>query len=376
MHTETDFENEIEHSLLTEGGYIQGNPKTYDKQTALFVDDVVAFVQATQPKIWTRLEMLYKDKAQQELIKALNQELTIKGSLDVLRNGFRVVNRTVKMAFFAPNSTLNQTSQAQYQANLVKVTRQVITEFNERIDMVLSVNGIPVITIELKNEMSATGWTVEDAIYQYRHERNPQGKLFDFKKRTLVHFAVDTSEVYMATKLDGEATRFLPFNLGFNDGKGNPPAENDVRTAYLWRYILPKNSLMELIGRFLHLHREERKIRTDAGFRYITIESMIFPRFHQLDAVRKLISHAKTHGAGKNYLIQHSAGSGKSNTIAWLAHHLSSLHNVDDKKIFHSVIIVTDRVVLDRQLQETVAQFEQTDGVVKKIALHTTEILN
>ena len=374
MHTETDFENEIEHSLLTEGGYIQGNPKTYDKQTALFVDDVVAFVQATQPKIWTRLEMLYKDKAQQELIKALNQELTIKGSLDVLRNGFRVVNRTVKMAFFAPNSTLNQTSQAQYEANLVKVTRQVITEFNERIDMVLSVNGIPVITIELKNEMSATGWTVEDAIYQYRHERNPQGKLFDFKKRTLVHFAVDTSEVYMATKLDGEATRFLPFNLGFNDGKGNPPAENDVRTAYLWRDILPKNSLMELIGRFLHLHREERKIRTDAGFRYITIESMIFPRFHQLDAVRKLISHAKTHGAGKNYLIQHSAGSGKSNTIAWLAHHLSSLHNVDDKKIFHSVIIVTDRVVLDRQLQETVAQFEQTDGVVKKIDKDTHQL--
>lgn len=374
MHTETNFENEIEHSLLTQGGYIQGNPKTYDKQTALFVDDVVAFVQATQPKIWARLEMLYKDKAQHELIKALNQELNIKGSLDVLRNGFRVVNRTVKMAYFAPNSTLNQTSQAQYESNLVKVTRQVITEFNERIDMVLSVNGIPVITIELKNEMSETGWTVEDAMYQYRHERNPKGVLFDFKKRTLVHFAVDTSEVYMTTKLDGEATRFLPFNLGFNDGKGNPPAENDVRTAYLWRDILPKNSLMELIGRFLHLHREERKVRTDAGFRYITTESMIFPRFHQLDAVRKLISHAKTHGAGKNYLIQHSAGSGKSNTIAWLAHHLASLHNVDDEKIFHSVIIVTDRVVLDRQLQETVAQFEQTDGVVKKIDKDTHQL--
>lgn len=374
MHTEQHFENEIEHSLLTEGGYQQGFAKDYEKSTALFPADVVVFIQTTQPKLWDRLEMLFKDKAQDELIKALNQELNIKGSLNVLRNGFRVANRTAKIAYFAPNSTLNETSQQQYDANIVKITRQVITEYNERIDMVISVNGIPVSTIELKNEMSATGWTVEDAKYQYRKERNPQGKLFEFKKRALVHFAVDTQEVYMTTKLEGENTRFLPFNRGFNDGKGNPPVENDVRTAYLWREVLRKDSLMELIGRFLHLSREERKIRTDSGFRYITSESMIFPRFHQLDAVRKLIAHTKTHGAGKNYLIQHSAGSGKSNTIAWLAHHLASLHNADDEKIFNSVIIVTDRVVLDRQLQETVAQFEQTDGVVQKIDKDTHQL--
>lgn len=374
MHTEQHFENEIEHSLLTGGGYQQGLAKDYEKSTALFPADVVAFIQTTQPKLWARLEMLFKDKAQDELIKTLNQELNIKGSLNVLRNGFRVANRTAKMAYFAPNSTLNETSQQQYDANIVKITRQVITEYNERIDMVISVNGIPVSTIELKNEMSATGWTVEDAKYQYRKERNPQGKLFEFKKRALVHFAVDTQEVYMTTKLEGENTRFLPFNRGFNDGKGNPPVENDVRTAYLWREVLRKDSLMELIGRFLHLSREERKIRTDSGFRYITSESMIFPRFHQLDAVRKLIAHTKTHGAGKNYLIQHSAGSGKSNTIAWLAHHLASLHNADDEKIFNSVIIVTDRVVLDRQLQETVAQFEQTDGVVQKIDKDTHQL--
>lgn len=374
MHTEQHFENEIEHSLLTEGGYQQGFAKDYEKSTALFPADVVAFIQTTQAKLWARLEMLFKDKAQDELIKALNQELNIKGSLNVLRNGFRVANRTAKMAYFAPNSTLNETAQQQYDANIVKITRQVITEYNERIDMVISVNGIPVSTIELKNEMSATGWTVEDAKYQYRKERNPQGKLFEFKKRSLVHFAVDTQEVYMTTKLEGENTRFLPFNRGFNDGKGNPPVENDVRTAYLWREVLRKDSLMELIGRFLHLSREERKIRTDSGFRYITSESMIFPRFHQLDAVRKLIAHTKTHGAGKNYLIQHSAGSGKSNTIAWLAHHLASLHNADDEKIFNSVIIVTDRVVLDRQLQETVAQFEQTDGVVQKIDKDTHQL--
>ena len=374
MHTEENFENEIEYSLLTEGGYQQGLAKDYEKSTALFPADVVAFIQTTQPKLWERLEMLFKDKAQDELIKALNQELNIKGSLNVLRNGFRVANRTAKMAYFAPNSTLNETSQQQYDANIIKITRQVITEYNEQIDMVISVNGIPVSTIELKNEMSATGWTVEDAKYQYRKERNPQGKLFEFKKRALVHFAVDTQEVYMTTKLEGEGTRFLPFNRGFNDGKGNPPVENDVRTAYLWREVLHKDSLMELIGRFLHLSREERKIRTDSGFRYITSESMIFPRFHQLDAVRKLIAHTKTHGAGKNYLIQHSAGSGKSNTIAWLAHHLASLHNAEDEKIFNSVIIVTDRVVLDRQLQETVAQFEQTDGVVQKIDKDTHQL--
>ena len=374
MHTEQHFENEIEHSLLTEGGYQQGLTEDYEKSTALFPADVVAFVQTTQPKLWVRLEMLFKDKAQDELIKALNQELNIKGSLKVLRNGFRVANRTAKMAYFAPNSALNDTTQQQYDANIVKITRQVITEYNERIDMVLSVNGIPVITIELKNEMSATGWTVEDAMRQYRQDRNPQGKLFDFKKRALVHFAVDTQEVYMTTKLEGEGTRFLPFNRGFNDGKGNPPVENDVRTAYLWREVLRKDSLMELIGRFLHLNREERKVRLSSGFRYITTESMIFPRFHQLDAVRKLIAHTKAHGAGRNYLIQHSAGSGKSNTIAWLAHHLASLHNAADEKIFNSVIIVTDRVVLDRQLQETVAQFEQTDGVVQKIDRDTHQL--
>lgn len=374
MHTEHDFENEIEHSLLTEGGYTQGLAKSYEKETALFPDDVVAFIQTTQPKLWARLEMLFKEKARNELIKALNQELNIKGSLNVLRNGFRVANRTAKMAYFAPNSGLNDTSRALYEANIIKITRQVITEFNERIDMVVSVNGIPVMTIELKNELSATGWTVADAMRQYRQERNPLGKLFEFKKRALVHFAVDTDEVYMTTKLDGENTRFLPFNRGFNNGKGNPPAENDVRTAYLWREVLAKDSLMELIGRFLHLSREERKVRQASGFRYLTSESLIFPRFHQLDAVRKLVRHAKTHGAGKNYLIQHSAGSGKSNTIAWLAHHLASLHNADDEKIFHSVIIVTDRVVLDRQLQETVAQFEQTDGVVKKIDKDTHQL--
>ena len=374
IHTETQFESEIVDYLTQYGGYKEGDAKTYEKQTALFPCDAIAFVKHTQPNIWQRLMQLFDDRAENELLKALNQELNIKGSLNVLRNGFRLANRTVKMAYFAPNSGLNEQSQALYQANIVKITRQVVTEFDERVDLVISINGIPVITIELKNPMSATRWTVHDAIRQYQTERNPQGKLFEFKNRTLVHFAADTDEVYMTTKLDGESTFFLPFNRGFNDGKGNPPIAGDVRTAYLWREILSRDSLLDLVGRFLHLSKEEVKVKSGAGFRYMTKETMIFPRFHQLDAVRQLVAHAKTHGAGKNYLIQHSAGSGKSNTIAWLAHHLSSLHNENDEKIFHSVIVVTDRVVLDRQLQATVAQFEKTQGVVQKIDKDTHQL--
>ena len=374
MHTETHFENEIIDYLIREGGYQAGNSKNYDKQTALFTDDVLDFIKNTQAPLWQRLQMLFKERAESELIKALNQALDIQGSLAVLRNGFRIASRTAKMAYFAPNSGLNEDSQTRYQANIVKITRQVITEFDERVDLVISINGIPVMTLELKNELSATGWNVEDAIYQYKYERNPEGKLFAFKKRALVHFAVDTCQVYMTTRLDKENTFFLPFNRGFNHGKGNPPVEGDVRTAYLWRDILKRDSLLDLVGRFLHLSKEEVKVRTDAGFRYITKETMIFPRFHQLDAVRQLVAHAKIHGAGRNYLVQHSAGSGKSNTIAWLAHHLSSLHNESDEKLFNSVIVVTDRVVLDRQLQATIAQFEQTDGVVQKIDQDTHQL--
>ena len=231
IHTETQFESEIVDYLTQYGGYKEGNAKTYEKQTALFPCDAIAFVKHTQPNIWQRLMQLFDDRAENELLKALNQELNIKGSLNVLRNGFRLANRTVKMAYFAPNSGLNEQSQALYQANIVKITRQVVTEFDERVDLVISINGIPVITIELKNPMSATRWTVHDAIRQYQTERNPQGKLFEFKNRTLVHFAADTDEVYMTTKLDGESTFFLPFNRGFNDGKGNPPIAGDVRTA-------------------------------------------------------------------------------------------------------------------------------------------------
>ncbi|OOF67493.1 restriction endonuclease subunit R [Rodentibacter pneumotropicus] len=374
MITEKDFENEIERFLLEEGGYVQGKNSEYNKDTALFEEDVVAFIQATQPKKWARLEAGQKANAKAVLIRALCQELEVKGSLDVLRHGFRCYGKTFQMAYFMPNTSLNAESAVNYAANILKIIRQVVTEDGERPDVVLSLNGIPVATVELKNVLSATRWTVLDAIKQYREARDPEGKLFAFKKRTLVHFAVDTEEVYMTTKLAGEQTYFLPFNRGNQGGKGNPPVEGNVKTAYLWEEILTRHSFLEIIARFLHLNVKEKKVRTESGLRLLQKETMIFPRFHQLDAVRKLVTHSRENGAGRNYLIQHSAGSGKSNTIAWLAHQLSSLHNIDDKKVFNSVIVITDRVVLDRQLQATISQFEHKDGVVQKIEQNSQQL--
>lgn len=377
LHTEERFEDEVARSLIEDGGYTQGNPKDYDKQYALFGNDVIAFIQATQPKLWARILGGQSDaeQAKARVISDLDKALAREGgSLSVLRHGFKCYGKTIKMAYFKPNLSLNDTAIANYDANIVKVTRQVHTENGEIPDVVLSINGIPVITIELKNELSATNWTVENAKDQFKYERNPHGKLYKFKTRTLVHFGVDTEAVYMTTQLKGEDTFFLPFNRGYNDGAGNPPIEGNVKTAYLWEDILPKDSLMDIIQRFIHLKKEEKKIKTESGFRIDVKETLIFPRFHQLDVVRKLVKHSRDNGAGHNYLIQHSAGSGKSNSIAWLAYQLSSMHNTNDEKVFNTVIVVTDRVVLDRQLQDTITQFEHTQGVVEKIDGNSSQL--
>lgn len=367
MHTEISFEDAIEDSLFEQGGYIKGEAAEYDKASALFPADVIDFIKASQPALYQRIEHGQKGNTDNYILTYLQNALDVSGSLNVLRHGFNCYGKIIKMAYFAPNTSINANTEQRYRDNILKMTRQVHTEYNEIPDLVLSLNGIPIITIELKNKLSATGWNVDDGINQYKLERNPHGKLFAFKTRTLVHFAVDTDQVYMTTRLQGEDTFFLPFNRGHNGGAGNPPIAGKVRTAYLWEDILTKDSLMDIIGRFIHLEVTEKKIKTDSGNRYKTTETMIFPRFHQLDCVRKLTHHSRKHGAGHNYLIQHSAGSGKSNSIAWLAHHLSSMHNDDDHKVFNSIIVVTDRVVLDKQLQDTITQFEHKDGVVKKI---------
>ncbi|MEQ1599152.1 MAG: type I restriction endonuclease [Methylotenera sp.] len=375
MHREIDFENDIETALTSHGGYVKGKPENYDAESALFPSDIVTFIQQTQPKFWQRIVDLNKDKADKALINSLCKEIESKGILAVLREGFKCVGKTIRIAYFAPNTGLDPAAADLYAANRLSIIRQVNTKSGAIPDIVLAVNGLPVATLELKNTMSATRWNVEHAKNQYRYERDPKEPLFTFKQRCLVHFAVDTELVYMTTKLEGKDTFFLPLNKGDNFGAGNPKVEGDVRTEYLWHEILQRDSLMDILARFIHLEVKETEVLTDKGIKRHTRETMIFPRYHQLDVVRKLVSHAKAKGSGHNYLIQHSAGSGKSNSIAWLAHRLSSLHDEKNEKVFHTVVVITDRRVLDKQLQDTIFQFEHKLGVVQKIDENTQQLV-
>ncbi len=361
--TEKNFETAIIGSLTSHGGYKQGQATNYSSELGMFKAEVLTFLHTTQPKAWERITSIHGDDVENRVIQRLYQEMDLHGSLDVLRNGFIDYGVKFRMACFQPVSGLNPDTITLYKKNRLKVYRQVYYSRKNRnfIDLVLSLNGLPVATIELKNQF--TGQNTKNAKRQYATTRDNRELLFAFKKRAVVHFAVDTDEVYMTTKLEKGKTFWLPFNKGHNHGKGNPPAKNNYRTAYLWEEILAKDSWLEIIKRFIHLQVDEKEI---AG-RTKKIEKLIFPRFHQLDAVRKITAHVREHGAGKNYLIQHSAGSGKSNSIAWLAYRLASLHNAADERIFDAVIIVTDRRVLDQQLQDTVYQFEHKTGVVQRV---------
>ncbi|MBV6839068.1 DEAD/DEAH box helicase family protein [Xanthomonas campestris pv. merremiae] len=277
---------------------------------------------------------------------------------------------------------MNPEAAAKYAHNRLTITRQVnFASVLKRpdgkskrciIDVTLAVNGLPVVTVELKNPL--TGQPASEAIYQYQHDRDERDRLFAFKQRALVHFAVDPDEAWMTTRLKGRETVFLPFNRGHAHGAGNPPVPGNWKTHYLWDEVLRADSLLDILQRFMHLEIKERKITTDKGVRTVRKETMIFPRYHQLDAVRRLVGHARAHGSGHNYLVQHSAGSGKSNSIAWLAHRLASLHDAHEEKVFHSVVVVTDRRVLDQQLQNTIYQFEHKTGVVEKIDEDTRQL--
>jgi type I restriction enzyme R subunit len=292
--------------------------------------------------------------------------MDVHGALATLRHGFKCYGRTLHAAFFKAAHELNPELEARYAANHLGLTRQL--HFSPRaeksLDVTLSLNGIPVVTLELKNPL--TGQRVEDARRQYKQDRDPREPIFEFKRRTLAHFAVDTESVLMTTRLAGTATRFLPFDKGCEGGAGNPPdpAGRTYRTAYLWEEVLQRDSLLDLLARFIHLQIEEK--RDDQG-RKVKTESMIFPRYHQLQAVRMLVDAARSEGVGHNYLVEHSAGSGKSNTIGWLTYRLASLHDAANQRVFDSVIVVTDRVVLDQQLQDTIYQFEHKRGVVQRI---------
>ena len=381
-HTERAFETAIEAGLTGSGGYLKRNPSAFDEALALFPDDVSGFLKDSQPAKWEALQALLGPKTAATVLDSLSKELELKGTLHVLRHGFKCYGKTFRMAYFRPNTTMNLEAAENYATNRLASTRQVAFASvmkkadgkNRRciIDVTLAVNGIPVVTAELKNPL--TGQRAADAMRQYENERDGRDLLFAFKKRALVHFAVDPDEVWMTTRLRGKETHFLPFNRGNNQGAGNPPVEGNWTTHYLWDEVLQADSLLEILQRFMHLEVKEKQVKTDKGVRTVRKETMIFPRYHQLDAVRKLVAHAKAEGAGRNYLIQHSAGSGKSNSIAWLGHRLASLHDERDEKVFHSVIIVTDRRVLDQQLQSTIYQFEHKTGVVEKIDEDTQQL--
>ncbi|NLD50648.1 MAG: type I restriction endonuclease subunit R, partial [Clostridiaceae bacterium] len=363
LHTEQTFESAIEQDLLENGGYAKGDPANISRELSLDSGTIIQFLRNSQIKEWKKLSEIHGYEVDNKIIARLTKELDLRGSLDVLRHGFTDYGVHFDVAYFKPESGLNPDSKSLYDSNILTVYRQVRYSIkNENsLDLVLGINGIPVATAELKNPF--TGQTVELAKKQYIADRDPSELIFRFKKRTLVHFAVDPDEVYMTTFLNGEKTRFLPFNKGFNNGKGNPPNPDGYRTEYLWKEIWSKDSWLDIIGRYLHLQTEE--IKTDG--KVINKEQLIFPRYHQLTCVRKVAADAKENGVGKNYLIQHSAGSGKSNSIAWLAYRISSLHNKNDERVFDSVIVITDRRVLDSQLQNTIYQFEHKAGVVKKI---------
>ncbi|MEB1228286.1 type I restriction endonuclease [Xanthomonas campestris pv. campestris] len=381
-HTEHAFETAIEVGLLSSGGYHKCQSADYDEALALFPADVIGFVKGSQATRWQQLETLLGSRTQATVLEALSKELEIKGALHVLRHGFKCYGKTLRLAYFRPNSGMNPEAAAKYAHNRLTITRQVsFTSVLKRpdgkpkrciIDVTLAVNGLPVVTVELKNPL--TGQPASEAIHQYQHDRDERDRLFAFKQRALVHFAIDPDEAWMTTRLKGRETVFLPFNRGDQHGAGNPPVPGNWKTHYLWDEVLNADSLLDILQRFMHLEIKERQIITDKGVRTVRKETMIFPRYHQLDAVRRLVGHARAHGSGHNYLVQHSAGSGKSNSIAWLAHRLASLHDAHEEKVFHSVVVVTDRRVLDQQLENTIYQFEHKTGVVEKIDEDTRQL--
>ena len=363
IHHESVLEKRIVDCLVKEQGYLKRAPEDYERALAMDTELVIRFIKETQPDEWKKIEKQYLGNAETEFLKRLEKEIKSRGTLDVLRNGLKMIpNIKILLCFFQPASNLNPNLTKLFQANILSVMQQVrYSRKNERaIDIVLFVNGIPVATMELKNLPTDTSF--KNAEKQYKSDRPPVGEpLLTFKRGALVHFAVDEDNVSMTTRLMNGKTRFLPFNRGRNGGAGNPDISNEFRIAYLYKdqregsAVLGREKWLSIIGNFMHLEISNRK------------ESMLFPRFQQLDAVTKLIDHARTNGTGQNYLIQHSAGSGKSNTIGWAAHRLINLHDNNDASIFDTVIIVTDRVVLDRQLQSTVSQLEQTAGIVENI---------
>ena len=362
--SERAFETYIVEYLTGIHGYRQRDSKAhYDRALALDWDLVLEFITSTQPDTWQDLQKQHGSQTVEKFKRRLVREIQRRGTLDVLRRGVKDSGCYFQLAYFKPATTLNPKHLELYSKNIFSVIRQCRysqVETRDAIDLVIFLNGLPIFTLELKNHL--TGQTVEHAKKQYREDRPPKNEPLLQFGRCLAHFAVDDDEVWMTTKLEGKRTQFLPFNRGYQGGAGNPPNPDGYASAYLWEDVFSPDSVLELVGSFIHIENGDQPAK------------LIFPRYHQRDAVRKLVAHARQHGPGQQYLIQHSAGSGKSNTIAWTAHRLASLHNDQNERVFDSVIVITDRRVLDCQLQNTVRQFEQVPGVVRVIDKDSSQL--
>ena len=369
---EKNFEADIESYLLSKGGYIKGNLDTYDKSRAIDMPVLISFIASTQPKVWQRYQNVYGEKSGKQLYTIFQQNVDAYGLVYVLRNGIKDRGMHIKFCYFSPASNLNTELVEKYNQNILTCTRQFAysTQNHNTIDMVLSLNGIPVVALELKNQL--TGQSVANAKRQFKEDRDEKEFCFHFNNRFLVYFAVDLYEVAMTTHLQGNKTFFLPFNQGSNgagnvgDG-GNPENPNGYATSYLWEKVLTRTMLLSILQRYISREvKESVSLQNGKQVKKKTTR-LIFPRYHQLDVVEKLVADTKSSKDGKNYLIQHSAGSGKSNSIAWLTYRLASLHDYEDAEVFQSVFVITDRRVLNRQLQDTILGFEHFEGQIATI---------
>jgi len=366
--TEKGLEAHITQHLCLVNAFEERHFSNYNRVDCVDEDLLFNFLQATQEKEVMKLQTIHGSNYRSKVLYRLNNQIKTFGIIEVLRKGITDNNIKLKLFFDKPVSNLNEKDLALYNQNIFSVTRQVhySTQNENSLDLVVFINGLPIISFELKNEL--TQQTVKDAIKQYKTNRDPREELFRLG-RCMVHFAVDSEQIWMATHLKGENTYFLPFNKGYNNGAGNPPNPNGIKTDYLWKDILTKDRLTNIIQNYVQLFEEEtEKILPDGKVKKEKVKKLIFPRYHQIDAVDKLLSNAKENGAGKRYLIQHSAGSGKSNSISWLAHQLVGLFDKNNENtVFDTVIVVTDRKVLDAQIRNNIKQFEQVKGVVEAI---------
>ena len=369
-----EFQREFLDHLVSENGFIERKNKDYSRAYAMDIDLLFDFLYKSQEDVMSELEGIYKEDLKETLVNFINGEITKKGSslIDVLKNGIEIANRKLELMYTRPATDFNKDLRAKYDANIFSVIEEVCPNESERVDLVIFLNGLAIISLELKSEYS--GQSFRDAIDQYRQDRDPKSRLFLWKAGCFVNFAMDTSEVMMTTKLDGPATFFLPFNKGRGEGiytgAGNPEVGDKLPVSYMWEEVLTKDSILELIKKFVFIERVEKE--DDLTGKTKIKETVIFPRFHQLDLIRKLLSDVKDNKTNLNYLIQHSAGSGKTNSIAWLAHRLVSLHDDDNKVIFDTTIIVTDRLVVDRQLQKAVLSLDHAHGLIRTMDAGST----